>query len=53
MDGNGWTDSSILEYNPGTEQWPWEWPWKWTMKERKYGHAVSIISYKDYAAWCE
>jgi len=41
--------NDILEYNPDTE----EWQKVGTMKEARMDHAVSVVSLKDYAAWCE
>ena len=41
--------NNILEYNPGTETWQEV----GTMKEARSYHAVTIVSLKDYAAWCE
>ena len=46
---NGLTYNNILEYNPGTEQWQEV----ATMKEARSYHAVTIVSLKDYAAWCK
>ena len=50
----GWDGASrnmkeILEYNPGTETWQEI----GTMKEARRFHAVTIVSLKDYADWCE
>ena len=41
--------NNILEYNPETETWQEV----GTMKEARDGHAVTIVSLEDYAAWCE
>ena len=41
--------NNILEYNPGTETWQEI----GTSKEARWNHAVSIVSYMDYAGWCE
>ena len=45
---NGYRND-ILEYNPVTE----EWQKVGTLNEATNGHAVSVVSFKDYAAWCE
>ena len=41
--------NDILQYNPETE----EWRMIGTMKETRNDHAVTVVSYKDYADWCE
>ena len=41
--------NDILQYNPETE----EWQKIGTMKEARKLHAVTVVSYKDYAYWCE
>ena len=41
--------NAILEYNPVTEQWQEV----GKMKEGKVLHAVSVVSFNQYAAWCE
>ena len=41
--------NNILEYNPDTE----EWQEVGNMKKGRVDHAVSVVSFKDYAAWCE
>ena len=46
---DGSVRNNILEYYPGTEQWQEI----GTIKEARYGHAVTIVSLKDYAAWCK
>ena len=38
-----------MEYDPVTE----EWQEVGKMKEGRRDHAVSVVSFKDYAAWCE
>merc|ERR1712066_331703 len=43
------TRNDILEYDPVTE----EWQEVGQMKEPRFGHAVSVVSFKDFAAWCE
>ena len=40
--------NNILEYNPETE----EWQEIGAMKEARYSHAVTLVSYEDYAEWC-
>ena len=40
--------TQILEFNFETESWTEI----GTMKEARYHHAVSIVSYDDYAKWC-
>ena len=37
-----------LEFNSETESWTEI----GTMKEKRYQHAVSVVSYTDYAKWC-
>ena len=39
----------IIEYNPKSE----EWQDVGAMKEARYHHAVSPVSFEDYADWCE
>ena len=48
--GSGTDDGSnkIFEYNVSDE----EWKEVGTMKERRMYLGVSIVSYKDFAAWC-
>ena len=45
---DGSARNSILEYDPETK--------KWTqisiMREARYGHAVSVVNYSDYADFC-
>ena len=43
------SSNDILEYNPLTE----EWQKIGTMKEGRYAHAVTHVSFKDFAAWCK
>ena len=45
--GNNRND--ILQYNPETE----EWQKIGTMKEARQLTAVTVVSYKDYAYWCD
>ena len=40
---------AILEYNHETE----EWQEIGAMKEARDSLAVSVVSFKDYADWCE
>ena len=42
-------NNNILQYNPETE----EWQKIGTMKEARQLTAVTVVSYKDYAYWCE
>ena len=48
----GFADSSaqnnIFEYNHTNQ----EWIMIGKMKEARYGHAVSVVTYSDYAKWC-
>ena len=46
---DGYDGNDILEYNPETETWQEV----GTMKEARRDHAVTIVSLKDYADWCE
>ena len=39
----------IEEYNPENE----EWLRIGSMKNARYEHAVSVVSFEDYADWCE
>ena len=41
--------NNILEYNPETE----EWQEIGVMTEARVYHAASVVSYKDFADWCE
>ena len=43
------TSNDILEYDPETE----EWTQIGTMREARYGHAVSVVDFRDYAEFCE
>ena len=45
---NNGTFNNILEYNPETE----EWQEIGTMKKPRYSHAVTLVTYEDYAEWC-
>ena len=40
--------NTILEFNYETESWTEI----GTMKEKRINHAVSVVSYDDYAKWC-
>ena len=40
----------IIEYNPSSEQWT-EIGTK--TEARSYNPAASVVSYNDYAKWCE
>ena len=46
-DGSDARDN-ILEYDPENR----EWTQVGTMREAKYGPAVSVVDYEDYATWC-
>ena len=46
--GDGPRSNRILEFNMGDE----EWQEIGTMKEARSGHAVSIVGFEDFAAWC-
>ena len=40
--------NNILEYNQETE----EWQEVGVMKEPRFDHSVTVVSYEDYAEWC-
>ena len=40
--------NNILEYNQETE----EWQEVGAMKEARFDHSVTVVSYEDYAEWC-
>ena len=44
----GYYRKNIIEYNHKTE----EWQEISAMKEARAGHAVTVVSWEDYADWC-
>ena len=49
VDDRNIANNDILEYDPETE----EWTQIGTMREARYGHAVSVVDFRDYAEFCE
>ena len=49
MDKSTGVRNNIIEFDPETE----EWQEIGTMKDARADHAVSVVSYSDYADWCE
>ena len=41
--------NNILEYDPETKKWTEV----GTMKEARYGHAVSPVQYRDFGLYCK
>ena len=49
VDNSNDVRNNIIEFDPETE----EWQEIGTMKDARAVHAVSVVSYSDYADWCE